>query len=109
MREILCYQLFPTHIHFPVTNPVIVSYFPYNILQLSQFSVEEPQYAKMLYNDILFFKVLLCHLHLLITDSAYTIYDKIYIKNYLLPPKKNVLIVCHRPSLYLIISCYTAQ
>lgn len=43
----------------------------------------------MLYNDILFFRVLFFHLHLLITNSAYGIYDKINIKNYLLGPKKN--------------------
>lgn len=63
----------------------------------------------MLYNDILFFKVLLYHLHLLITDSVYGIYDKTDIKYYLLAPNKVVLIVCHRPSLYLITSCHTAQ
>lgn len=42
----------------------------------------------MLYNDILFFRVLFFCPHLLITNSAYGIYDKVIIKNYLLAPKK---------------------
>lgn len=41
----------------------------------------------MLYNDILFSRILLFHLYLLITNSAYGIYDKMNIKTYLLGPK----------------------